>query len=68
MIYYSKEARDCALENLQNLRSIFSSIPGNVVPLETVNEAIHYFSVLSNAIESEQYNCDRERLATRRNK
>ena len=68
MIYYSKEARNCALENLQNLRSIFSSIPGNVVPLKTVRDAIHYFSVLSNAIESEQYSCDRERQAVRRNK
>lgn len=66
MIYCSKEARDCALENLQNLRGILARVPGDVISLDTIGDVNHYLSVLSDAIRGEQREVEGREIALRR--
>ena len=66
MIYYSNEARNTALETIQKVRSALCKIPGDAVSPDTINDAVHYLSVLSRAIEGEQFEIKMRDMERRR--
>ena len=62
MLYYSNEARGSAKDRIMNVICNLTSVkPNENFKLQDIEDAIHYLSVLADAIDSEQNSVDRER-------
>lgn len=62
MIYYSDEARDSAKDGIMKvIRNLTSVKPNDEFRLQDIEDAIHYLSILADAIDSEQNLVSRER-------
>lgn len=63
MIYYSDEARNCAMEHVSNICVKLATTKPNddYLTLDDIREALHYFRVLKDALEDEQRGVDRKR-------
>lgn len=62
MIYYSDEARGSAKDGIMNVICSLASVkPNENFKLQDIEDAIHYLSVLADAIDSEQYSVNRKR-------
>lgn len=62
MLYYSNEARGSAKDGIMKvIRNLTSVKPSENFKLQDIEDAIHYLSVLVDAIDSEQNSVDRAR-------
>lgn len=62
MIYYSDEARGSAKDGIMKvIRNLTSVKPNDEFRLQDIEDAIHYLSILADAIDSEQNLVSRER-------
>lgn len=62
MLYYSDKARGSAKDGIMRvIRNLTSVKPSEEFKLQDIEDAIHYLSVLADAIDSEQYSVNRER-------
>lgn len=62
MLYYSDEARGSAKDGIMKvIRNLTSVKPNDEFRLQDIEDAIHYLSILADAIDSEQNLVSRER-------
>lgn len=62
MLYYSDKARGSAKDGIMRvIRNLTSVKPSEEFKLQDIEDAIHYLSVLADAIDSEQRSVNRER-------
>ena len=62
MIYYSDEARGSAKDGIMKVICDLTSVkPNEEFKLKDIEDAIHYLSILADAIDSEQNLVNRER-------
>lgn len=62
MLYYSDKARGSAKDGIMRvIRNLTSVKPSEEFKLQDIEDAIHYLSILADAIDSEQYSVNRKR-------